>query len=402
MSGHGVPTALCDAVLDGFGAFFDLPLAEKRRFVVADPMANRGYSELGKEGLAYSRGEETPPDLFEAFNVGREDATGPEYDRYREFYAAEPVARSAGRAAGDLGSSTRSRCARSPTRCSGRWRSRSVLPENRGSSTGSSGRSSRRGPSTTSGRPAPPIPLPGQTRMGAHTDYGVLTVLLADDVPGLQVFRSGQWHDVEVPRGTFVCNIGDMLEHWTNDRWTSTLHRVLPPPRVGGRAGAAPFDRPLPRLPARPRRVVHPHLRRAPTIPPATSPSRRACGCGRRSSAAGARRPPDLGEARRVTAVTRSTDRGVRRRSREHGFVVLRGLYSEAELDALQSELVDLQRRLVAGELPEGCGTVILDDPDAVIDGEPFAHYVCEITPVSARARAAVMHPVVVDDGAAR
>jgi isopenicillin N synthase-like dioxygenase len=55
-------------------------------------------------------------------------------------------------------------------------------------------------------------------------------VLLADDVAGLQVFRSEQWHDVQVSRGTFVCNIGDMLEHWTNDRWTSTLHRVLPPP----------------------------------------------------------------------------------------------------------------------------------------------------------------------------
>jgi len=87
VSGHGVPAGLCDAVLDGFGAFFDRPLVEKRRFVVADERANRGYSELGKEGLAYSRGDETPPDLFEAFNVGREDATGPEYERHREFYA---------------------------------------------------------------------------------------------------------------------------------------------------------------------------------------------------------------------------------------------------------------------------------------------------------------------------
>ena len=37
--------------------------------------------------------------------------------------------------------------------------------------------------------------------MGAHTDYGVLTILLADDVPGLQVFGDGRWNDVDVPRG---------------------------------------------------------------------------------------------------------------------------------------------------------------------------------------------------------
>jgi hypothetical protein len=81
----------------------------------------------------------------------------------------------------------------------------------------------------------------------------------------------------------------------------------------------------------------------------------------------------------------------------EDGFVILRGLYTGAEIEALQIEVEDLQRKLVAGRLPEACGTVILDDPDAVIDGEPFAHYVCEITEVSERARVAVMHPVVVD-----
>jgi Phytanoyl-CoA dioxygenase (PhyH) len=81
----------------------------------------------------------------------------------------------------------------------------------------------------------------------------------------------------------------------------------------------------------------------------------------------------------------------------EDGFVVLRGLYTGAEIEALQLEVEDLQRKLVAGMLPEACGTVILDDPDAVIDGEPFAHYVCEVTEVSERARAAVLHPVVVD-----
>jgi hypothetical protein len=76
---------------------------------------------------------------------------------------------------------------------------------------------------------------------------------------------------------------------------------------------------------------------------------------------------------------------------------VLRDCYTIGELDALQTELIDLQARLLAGELPPSCGTVILDDPDAVIDGEPFAHYVCEITKVSERARKAVLQPTVVD-----
>jgi isopenicillin N synthase-like dioxygenase len=73
-------------------------------------------------------------------------------------------------------------------------------------------------------------PLPGQMRLGAHTDYGVLTLLWADDVPGLQIGKNGAWHDVSVRPGLLLANIGDMLTMWTNGRWHSTLHRVVPPP----------------------------------------------------------------------------------------------------------------------------------------------------------------------------
>jgi ectoine hydroxylase-related dioxygenase (phytanoyl-CoA dioxygenase family) len=81
----------------------------------------------------------------------------------------------------------------------------------------------------------------------------------------------------------------------------------------------------------------------------------------------------------------------------QHGFVTLRGLYDDETLDDLDRETARLQQRLLAGELPENCGTVILDDPDAVIDGEPFAHYVCHATEVSPTVRNAVSHPTLMD-----
>jgi isopenicillin N synthase-like dioxygenase len=73
---------------------------------------------------------------------------------------------------------------------------------------------------------------PGQLRAGAHSDYGTLTLLRQDDAPGgLQVQRvDGVWHDVPSTPGAYVVNVGDALERWTNDRWVSTLHRVVVPP----------------------------------------------------------------------------------------------------------------------------------------------------------------------------
>ena len=79
----------------------------------------------------------------------------------------------------------------------------------------------------------PEEPLPGQLRAGAHSDYGSLTIVRQEDRPGgLQVMaKSGEWTDVPAIPGAFVVNIGDLMAEWTNDRWVSTMHRVVNPPR---------------------------------------------------------------------------------------------------------------------------------------------------------------------------
>ncbi len=72
-------------------------------------------------------------------------------------------------------------------------------------------------------------PEEGQIRAGAHTDYGSLTILLQDKVGGLQVLsRKGEWCDAPYVAGSYIINLGDLMSRWTNDRWVSTLHRVLP------------------------------------------------------------------------------------------------------------------------------------------------------------------------------
>ena len=65
--------------------------------------------------------------------------------------------------------------------------------------------------------------------VGEHCDYGLLTILAVDHIPGLQVKLEGEWIDVPAPaKGDFsvVVNLGDMLEKVSYGRYRSTPHRV--------------------------------------------------------------------------------------------------------------------------------------------------------------------------------
>ena len=76
---------------------------------------------------------------------------------------------------------------------------------------------------------APPRPDADDDTTGAHTDYGAITLLATDGQPGLEVRPLGaDWTAIEAPAGSLVVNLGDMLARWTNLRYASTPHRVVP------------------------------------------------------------------------------------------------------------------------------------------------------------------------------
>lgn len=230
VSGHGVPQAVTDAAWANARAFFDLPLEAK--LAAKAPYAGYPYGYLPPqaEALAKSRSVDTPPDLKESFNGGPlrpppglvdPDALGFCYaptiwpaepagfvDAWQAYYGAmEDLARRLMRVfavALDLDEDYFEPFIGHPI---------SALralnyPE-----------------------PVAP-PLPGQLRAGAHSDYGSLTILLPEAAQGgLEILApDGGWRPVPPVPGAFVINIGDLMARWTNDRWVSTLHRVVNPP----------------------------------------------------------------------------------------------------------------------------------------------------------------------------
>src|SRR5258708_10631906 len=237
ITGHGVDSDLIEAVESTSRAFFDLPLAEKMRIVRPAPDVTRGYMPLKAEVLVRSRGGDAKGDLNESLMIGPVDVTDAPY--YTAPAAGRHFAPN-----------------RWPERPQGLrevyeayYRVMDVLaidlmrifalaldlPEKYFDA--SVGRSISR--LRVRNSPAPDVaPEPGQLRASAHSDYGSLTILKTEDRPGgLQVQGSGgDWLDLPHVPGCFVVNIGDMLARWNNDRWVSTLQRVVNPPieRAGG------------------------------------------------------------------------------------------------------------------------------------------------------------------------
>ncbi|KAF4993050.1 hypothetical protein FGRMN_6738 [Fusarium graminum] len=81
-----------------------------------------------------------------------------------------------------------------------------------------------------------------QRGIGAHRDFGVITLLLQGDVPGLEVWdeEAKDWYPAPPVEGAYVVNMGNLFEQWTNDQYVSNVHRVIN--RSGQERFSIPFN----------------------------------------------------------------------------------------------------------------------------------------------------------------
>lgn len=232
IAGHGVPDALIAETERVSHAFFDLPIEEKMK--VRQPARDvlRGYIPVSVESLSRSMGVKAAGDLNESLMIGEPDPpAGPYYSGKigGNHFAPNlwPVHPADLRVTWTAYFHEMERLATEIMRV---FALALDVPEHFFDDK------IDRHISRIRARYYPPVSAApddasGPSRAGAHTDYGSLTILKPEaQAPGLQVCgKDGKWTEVPNVPGCFVVNIGDLMARWTNDRWVSTLHRVVVP-----------------------------------------------------------------------------------------------------------------------------------------------------------------------------
>ena len=226
--GHGISQQVQDDLARAIDAFFGLPLEVKKQHQVSG--ANRGYSPPKSESLSLSLGVESATrmnDFFEAFNVGVEARSFVELNLDEADYGINLWPQVADfRTDVEAYFAEASRVARTLTDI---FAAALGLPADYFARLTDHSIDVLR--MNNYALPPGTVDLDGElTGMGEHTDFGIVTVLWADQVAGLQVLGTDRrWHDVSPVDGALLVNLGDLTARITNDQWMSTLHRVKPP-----------------------------------------------------------------------------------------------------------------------------------------------------------------------------
>ncbi|MDE0283457.1 MAG: isopenicillin N synthase family oxygenase [Gammaproteobacteria bacterium] len=218
---HGVPFERMEQHLELARMFFDLPAKEKNRVHINKSTCNRGYEPIAAQTLD----EGSPPDLKEGFLIGNDldenhpyvkqevPNTGsnqwPEQpegfkDSFNEYVDMMR----------DLGRTLAKVLALSLDLTEAYFDEGLTEPVMVGRLL--------HYPSQDSEIVA------NQLGAGAHTDWGMLTMLLQDDIGGLEVQNSeGDWISAPPKESTFVVNLGEMMRVFTNGIYRSNMHRVV-------------------------------------------------------------------------------------------------------------------------------------------------------------------------------
>ena len=238
--GHGVGHETIEALRREALAFFDLPLADRLAVAMPEPGYPYGYSPLEAEALNRSIGGAAAPDVKETFNIGPIDPPPRPLEQMDDPDERAVYSPNLWPAALPSLQPAAARYYRAMSRLAGHLMEGFALALDLPGDTFELVIDEHASALRLAHYPALDAGLTeGRFRAGAHTDYGTLTVLWTDGEPGLQVLTGDGWIDVEPVDGGLIVNLGDLMARWTNDRWRSTMHRVVP--TGGGRRLSIPF-----------------------------------------------------------------------------------------------------------------------------------------------------------------
>ena len=209
-------------------SFFALPLDEKLRAAPADPMTPRGFSFVGATAQANAHDVATKADLVETFSAGLDPIPDtPYYRAAPDLFTPNiwPAAPAGLREVwGDYLAAMQALADRIM----------SLMAAALGLGDDFFAPLIDRPMASITANHYPALdhePPADQFRGGAHTDYGSITLLATDGVPGLQLQDTdGSWAPVAAVPDAFHVNTADMLSHWSGGHWRSTWHRVVTPP----------------------------------------------------------------------------------------------------------------------------------------------------------------------------
>jgi isopenicillin N synthase-like dioxygenase len=228
---HGLPPPLLDAALADAKAFFALPEAVKRRYLIPGGAGQRGYTPFRVETAK----DAAYPDLKEFWHVGRDL---PEDHPYRGVVPPNVWPAEVAGFQASIGGLYAAMDRLGLTLLRGVARHLGLEPDALAPAV-------RDGDSVLRLLHYPPVegPTPA-VRAAAHEDINAITLLLGAEEAGLELLdRDGRWLPINPPPGSLVVNIGDMLQRLTNHVLPSTTHRVVNPSPE--RRGAARYSMPF-------------------------------------------------------------------------------------------------------------------------------------------------------------